>query len=125
MPFVKGKSGNPKGRPTSEESIAPLIRGMLENRGDDGKAVREQLIFKLIEMANKGNIHAIKTLLSYGYGMPSQTVSVDGNMTTEHFLYNISDAVSLKPPEDTELNKLPPPRPTGEGDSGQQPIQDA
>jgi len=61
VPFVKGQSGNPLGRPKDSFSITRLIREALEAQ-DEKQA--KQLAQALILNAAKGNGTAIKEIMS-------------------------------------------------------------
>jgi len=55
--FVKGASGNPAGRPPGSRNKATLLmEDLLEGEG-------QQLVRKVIEIASKGEIHALKLCL--------------------------------------------------------------
>ena len=60
--FVKGRSGNPGGRPKGESVLAEIER-QLELEDDDGRPQRVRLVEKLITMALGGEVRAIDLLL--------------------------------------------------------------
>ena len=60
MPFTKGKSGNPKGRPRRGASLAEELRRLLTHKTEDGVPGRRALAAALIKEALGGNIVAIK-----------------------------------------------------------------
>ena len=63
----KGTVGNKGGRPPKADEIK-LIEQM------DAVAVPEHIWRKLYERCNKGDVAAIKTWLSYRFGMPKQSI---------------------------------------------------
>ena len=72
IPFKKGESGNPKGRP----KLPDLREVMAEILGEEknGDTALKVIVAKLRELAAKGNIKAAEVLLARGYGLPKQVV---------------------------------------------------
>lgn len=82
-----GQSGNPLGRPKREFSLTQGMRDFLSEKDPDKKKQRKDiLIEKTFQMAQKGDIAAIKLLWNYIDGMPkgSETnVAVQVNNYTQ------------------------------------------
>jgi len=85
MPFAKGKSGNPKGRPKKGETLTDLLREKIETP----KTVREKLtrkekiIEKLIALAEGGDLSALKYLFDRIDGRPKESIELtDGAIDT-------------------------------------------
>lgn len=70
MPFEKGKSGNPGGRPKKLAALATSISAM-----DD--TYRERLHHIATQGEHKDSVAAIKLLWSYAHGNPTQPVTAD------------------------------------------------
>lgn len=77
--FKPGQSGNPNGRPPKGHSITETIKAMMTEKPE----IKKALGAKILEMAMKGDITAMKTLWNYIDGMPKQGLEFDGNMTIE------------------------------------------
>jgi len=82
MTFVKGKSGNPKGRPKLGFTIRGFLRASMEETIEvpqkDGppKTITkgEFLSTKLFQLAAQGDLGAIKICLDNVDGPPTQTI---------------------------------------------------
>lgn len=77
--FKKGQSGNPNGAPKKEHSITQTIRDMMDEKPE----IKKALGGKILEMAMKGDITAMKTLWNYIDGMPTQQTEIEGKMVIE------------------------------------------
>lgn len=78
MPFEKGQSGNPKGRPKKGQAMSDALRTVL-NKSKDGKQNKRAVAEKLVEMAREGHIEAMKTIFDRMDGKPPQTNVLEGN----------------------------------------------
>ena len=72
--FTKGKSGNPDGRPPKGYSITETIKEMMAEKPE----IKKALGAKILDMALKGDITAMKTLWNYMDGMPQQDITSGG-----------------------------------------------
>jgi hypothetical protein len=76
--FAPGESGNPGGRKKEIEGLAKAIRAKLEKCLEDGTPVNEAVDVLMEQMRNaehpKDIIAAVRVLLEYGYGKPTQAV---------------------------------------------------
>jgi len=71
MPFKKGKSGNPGGRPKEHGRNLKLFLKLLS------KERFEKIANKTIELAERGDARARQDVFDYGLGKPLQPVDVD------------------------------------------------
>jgi hypothetical protein len=70
--FKPGIAPNPKGRPSKGYSITETIREMMGEKPE----IKKALSTKVLEMALKGDMTAIKLLWSYMDGQPQQSMDV-------------------------------------------------
>ena len=89
MPFKKGQSGNPGGRP-KEKPFADALRLEIADAGEDHKALR-RVARALLKKAEGGDIPAIRELADRLDGKPIQAVDanldVSSNPLTELLAY--------------------------------------
>ena len=87
MPFVKGKSGNPGGRPAHQTKYMKSLVRLV--KADDWKLV----VLKAIEQAKRGDKAARDFLADYCLGKPVQ--GVDANIdAVVRFLVEYADGLS-------------------------------
>lgn len=95
MPFAKGQSGNPAGRPSKKgESLRSEIVTLL-SESVEGEEIRlSAIIRKLVSMADAGNLKAVEILFSYAYGKPG---AMPGDAPDNEIIIRIIDADSDEP----------------------------
>jgi hypothetical protein len=83
IPYEKGQSGNPKGRPVGSKNRATIAKYWLEVNqslknpltGENEKMSQEDLMtLALIKKARDGDVSAYKALMDSGYGSPIQQI---------------------------------------------------
>lgn len=83
IPFEKGRSGNPNGRPKGAKNRSTIVRKWLEAgekvknpiTGEEEQLTQEDIMtLALIKKARKGDVSAYKQLMDSGYGFPSQQI---------------------------------------------------
>ncbi len=83
IPYQKGQSGNPKGRPKGAKGRATIARYWLSieqnltNPLTGGKETMSQedlMTLALIKKAREGDVAAYKALMDSGYGAPVQQI---------------------------------------------------
>ena len=82
MPWQPGQSGNPKGRAKKGQTITDEIRKELKRRiipdGDKFISRRKAIAKVLIELSIKGDLQAIKQLMTYIDGLPIEKHEITG-----------------------------------------------
>lgn len=71
MPYQKGKSGNPNGRPKGAKTHKTLLREQLFSKAL-GDSDLIEIIKSMGEMAKQGDAQAAKLLFEYHFGKPTQ-----------------------------------------------------
>jgi hypothetical protein len=79
----RGSSGNPCGRPPSERALSTILRRLLRAPapGQEGMSAREAVCMQLLVRALEGDMAAIRLVLEYTDGKPTQRV--EGSMTLQ------------------------------------------
>jgi len=78
MPYAKGQSGNPHGRPRKGKSLTDALEKHLNKKDDKGKKNSEVLAETLIDLAIKEkNVAAIKYIMDRIDGKPVETITAD------------------------------------------------
>lgn len=72
VPFKKGQSGNPKGRPKKLPALDVLLDEVLGGENPDDSNAKK-ILDALYKQAQKGNVRAAEILLDRAYGKPKQT----------------------------------------------------
>ena len=89
IPFKKGESGNPKGRPKGTLNRSTIAKKWLEvlsqEELEDGVVKwlsnEEAITLALIQKARKGDVNAYKALMDSAYGTAKDTVDINSNET--------------------------------------------
>ena len=87
IPFKKGQSGNPKGRPKGSLNRSTIAKKWLEvlsqEELEDGEVKwlsnEEAMTLSLIKKARNGDVNAYKALMDSAYGTAKDTVDINSN----------------------------------------------
>jgi hypothetical protein len=74
MTFVKGKSGNPNGRPKKKQSLADILEMIGSESGAGDISRKERLMETVYQMAEGGDLAAIKFIAERTDGKPIETL---------------------------------------------------
>jgi len=72
MPFEKGKSGNPEGRPKRGHAIADILNELGSAKAGN-KTRREQMLANVYKLAQEGEKWAVEFIADRTEGKPTQT----------------------------------------------------
>ncbi len=72
-PFIKGQSGNPKGRPQKLPAIDEVLSKVLNENGSNGLTRAENILRKMAIKAET-DVRAAELILDRAYGRPRQQV---------------------------------------------------
>lgn len=117
MAWVKGQSGNPKGRPALTPELGPAIRKLLREKDESGQTNKEKVARALMVRALAGEIEAIKVVLDRVDGKVPSPVEMSGPggepLRVETFDYHAAIArIAARPDADSS----PPGAAEGGGD---------
>jgi len=71
MKWIKGRSGNPRGRPPRPRSLAAALRALERKRNQAGLSNARALAATLWDLALAGDLAAIRLILEYSIGKPA------------------------------------------------------
>jgi hypothetical protein len=74
MTFVKGKSGNPNGRPRKTKTLADILEKLGSATGAGDVSRKERLMEIVYQMAEGGDLAAIKFIAERTDGKPIETL---------------------------------------------------
>lgn len=81
MTWEKGQSGNPGGRPKRGTTMTELLHTRLDLKDGDLLTHKARIAQRLIELAEEGNVPAIKEILDRTEGKVPDKVEVEGKVT--------------------------------------------
>jgi len=85
IPFKKGQSGNPKGKPAKIPELDKLLAEVLGEE-KDGVAAAKVILMALRLKATKGDVRAAEVLLDRAYGKSKQNIQHSGEINGTHQL---------------------------------------
>lgn len=77
--FKKGQTGNPNGRPPRDWTVAGLIEEAMEEQDETGVPAKKIIYKKLVALAKRGDILAMKEINQRLDGMPKQSTDLTTN----------------------------------------------
>jgi hypothetical protein len=87
MPFERGQSGNPKGRPRKGKSLTEALEKVLKQKRQDGRKNYDALATTLIELALQDkNIQALRYIYDRVDGKPRETVELENGVLENKLL---------------------------------------
>ena len=93
IPFVKGKSGNPRGAPRKIPNLDVMLAEVL-GEDKDGIEAAKAILMAMRSKAIKGDVRAAELLLDRAYGKARQFVEMQNNIvlpTYHDFLKHLKD----------------------------------
>jgi hypothetical protein len=91
MPFAKGISGNPYGRPKKGKCLTDVLEKALSKKRKDGQTNKAALADALISLAIEGrDVTAIRYVFDRLDGRPKETVELENTVTETKLLEILS-----------------------------------
>jgi hypothetical protein len=75
MPWQTGQSGNPGGRP-KRKVVTDALKAELDQITRGGRTKADRLAARLVRLALAGDVQAMKLVLAYVEGLPTQPVDL-------------------------------------------------
>ncbi len=88
--FKPGQCGNPNGRPKRDWTVQSLIEEAMEEQDETGVPAKKIIYKKLVALAKKGDIQAIKEVGQRLDGMPKQTNDLNIKELPKPLLNNLN-----------------------------------
>jgi len=85
-PFVKGQSGNPKGRPPKHECLTSLLKEELEkisSTDKEGRTWKELIVLATLKLAMQGNATALREVWDRVDGKVRQDIGINADVSAE------------------------------------------
>lgn len=80
-PFPKGNNANPGGRPKDVSLLAEVYRILREPVTEGSKQQKKHAVAStLVSLAMNGDMNAIKLIVAYTDGQPTQSVQIDADV---------------------------------------------
>tara|TARA_R100000808_G_C2026647_1_gene72375 strand:- start:155 stop:475 length:321 start_codon:yes stop_codon:yes gene_type:complete len=73
--FVKGKSGNPNGRPKKAKCIPDILRSITSEKADGYETKLHQILDNVVNQAIKGDQWSIQFVADRMEGKPAQVIN--------------------------------------------------
>lgn len=83
MPWTKGTSGNPAGRPRRGLDLAAELRKAARLRTEAGQTYKAALAARIWSSAIDGNVRAMRLILEYLVGRPSIQPTAEANASIQ------------------------------------------
>jgi hypothetical protein len=98
MPFQKGQSGNPQGRPKKAKSLTNILEKALSKKREDGRTNKAALVDTLLSLALAGDVTALKYVYDRIDGKPVESVNMaaDVNATSNLEVIQMSREERMK-----------------------------
>ncbi len=97
--WLKGTSGNISGRPKDRE-FTEVMKDKLNAINEDGSTALERIADKVIKMAERGNIQAIRDIVNRLEGTPRQSMEINAYKNEPITLFVTNEGT------DEDYNKL-------------------
>jgi hypothetical protein len=105
VPFERGQSGNPKGRPRKGKSLTEALEKVLKQKREDGRKNYDALADTLVKLAIEDrNITAIRYIMDRVDGRPTESINInDANIESAlATAFNSTQEPEIETGEETE-----------------------
>ena len=95
IPFKKGQSGNPNGRPRELPNLNKILNEVLGEEKDNVTAA-QIILMALRNKATKGDVRAAEILLDRAYGKSKQILDIKTEVTIEKTTIKLPDGTEYE-----------------------------